>query len=178
MLDEEQDEQAPQEDRVHMEDVDGEDPLGLRGEELRPGAAGPLGHRIDPGPLQDLPDGGSADTPIRRTRGPGAAPLPAQHGTWGDQQPQRRTAKPTQQLEQGCEHRAVPAAEGGLWAAALQDGQLLPEHQYPDILGRRGPRQQAQPAQQQAAESADQTERHDSRTCADALTSPFDPITS
>ncbi|MFE7393749.1 hypothetical protein [Streptomyces sp. NPDC057582] len=83
-----------------------------------------------------------------------------------------------QQSEQGCEHRSVPAAEGGLGTAALQDGQLVPEHQYLDILGRGGPRQQAQPAEHQARESVDQTERHDSQACADGVTSAFDVITS
>jgi len=97
---------------------------------------------------------------------------------WGDQQLQRRTVTLAQEAEQGCEHRAVPAAEGGLGVAALQDGQLVPEHQYLDVLGRGGPRQQAQPAEQQAAGSVDQTGRHDSPACADGLTSAFDVITS
>ncbi|MER5917088.1 hypothetical protein ABT124_43770 [Streptomyces sp. NPDC001982] len=79
---------------------------------------------------------------------------------------------------QGCEHRAVTAAEGGLGAAALQDGQLVAQYQYLDVLGRGGPRQQAQPAEQQAAESVDQTERHDFQACVDGLTSAFDVITS
>lgn len=45
-------------------------------------------------------------------------------------------------LEQGCDHGAVPAGEDGLGTAALQDGQLVPEHQYLDVLGRGGADQQ------------------------------------
>jgi hypothetical protein len=47
--DEEQDEQPPQEDGVRVEDIDGEDSLGLGGEERRPGAVGTLGRRVDVG---------------------------------------------------------------------------------------------------------------------------------
>ncbi|WP_326793570.1 hypothetical protein OHA79_46765 (plasmid) [Streptomyces sp. NBC_00841] len=75
-----------------------------------------------------------------------------------------------QQAEQGREYRAVSAGEGWLGVAALQDGQLVPEHQYLDILGRGGAGQQAQPAEQKTAESVDQTERHDAQPCADGLT--------
>ncbi|MFF4692224.1 hypothetical protein [Streptomyces sp. NPDC001307] len=103
--------------------------------------------------------------------------MPAQHGTWGDQQLQPRSATLAQEAEQGCEHRAVSAAGSG-FVAALQDGQLVPEHQYLDVLGRGGPRQQSQPAEQQAAESVDQTERRDFQACADGLTSAFDVMTS
>ncbi|MFF3469198.1 hypothetical protein [Streptomyces sp. NPDC002619] len=83
-----------------------------------------------------------------------------------------------QEPEQGCEHCTVPAGENGLGAAALQDGQLVPEHQYLDILGRAGAGRQAQPAEQEAAESVDQTERHAFRACVGGLTSTFDVITS
>ncbi|MEV6056659.1 hypothetical protein [Streptomyces sp. NPDC052107] len=83
-----------------------------------------------------------------------------------------------QQPEQGGEHRAVPAGEGWLEAAALQDGQLVPEHQYLGILGRRRAGQQAQPAEQEAAESVDQTERHASQACAGGLANTFDAIPS
>ncbi|MEU6572620.1 hypothetical protein [Streptomyces sp. NPDC046805] len=82
-----------------------------------------------------------------------------------------------QESEQGGEHGVVPAGEGGLGAAVLQDGQLLPEYKYLDFLGRGGAGQQAQPAGQEAAESVGQTERHDSQACADGLTSAFDVIT-
>ncbi|GAA3814506.1 hypothetical protein ACFQ0G_12850 [Streptomyces chiangmaiensis] len=82
-----------------------------------------------------------------------------------------------QESEQGCEQGAVPAGEGGLGAAALQDDQLLPEYKYLDILGRGGAGQQAQPAEQEAAESVGQTERHDSQACAAGLTSAFHVIT-
>jgi hypothetical protein len=38
-----------------MGEVDREDRVGLRGQELSPGRAGPAGSGIDPGGLQDLP---------------------------------------------------------------------------------------------------------------------------
>lgn len=78
------------------------------------------------------------------------------------------------QPKQGGEHRTVPAGEGGLGAAALQDGQLVPESQYLDILSRGGVGRQAQPAEQEAAESVDQTERHASRACADGFANTHD----
>ncbi|GAA3814514.1 hypothetical protein GCM10022206_61200 [Streptomyces chiangmaiensis] len=65
VLDEEQDEQTPREHRVHVEDVNGEDARGLGLEEPGPGAAGPLGRRVDPGVLQDLPNGGGGDLPAQ-----------------------------------------------------------------------------------------------------------------
>lgn len=96
---------------------------------------------------------------------------------WSDQQLHRRTVTLAQQPRQGGEHRTVPAGEGGLGVAALQDGQLVPEHQYLDILGRGGVGQQAQPAEQEAAESVDQTERHASQVCADGLANTHDVST-
>lgn len=63
VLDEERDEQAPQEDRVDVEDVDGEDARGLGLEELRPGSVGALRCWIDPCLLQDLPNGGGGVLP-------------------------------------------------------------------------------------------------------------------
>lgn len=47
---------------------------------------------------------------------------------------------------------------------------------YLDILGHEGAGQQAQPAEQEAAESGGHMERHDSQACADGLTSTFDVI--
>ncbi|MFD4709165.1 hypothetical protein ACFWN5_05615 [Streptomyces sp. NPDC058430] len=63
VLDEEQDEKMPQENRIHVEDIDGKDPFGLGRQELGPGAVGAPGRRVDVGPLQDLPDGGDGDLP-------------------------------------------------------------------------------------------------------------------
>ncbi|GGJ60039.1 hypothetical protein GCM10010121_083340 [Streptomyces brasiliensis] len=83
-----------------------------------------------------------------------------------------------QQSEQDGEHGAVPAGEGWLGTAALQDGQLVPEHRYLDILGRGGGSQQAQPAEQEAAESVDQTERHAFQASADGLANTLEVITS
>jgi hypothetical protein len=43
MLDHDQDVEAAQEDRIDVGNVDGEDRVGLRGEEPSPGRSGPLG---------------------------------------------------------------------------------------------------------------------------------------
>jgi hypothetical protein len=55
VLDHHQDIQAAQEDRVDVGEIDGEDRMGLRGEELAPGRAGPLRGGIDACGLEDLP---------------------------------------------------------------------------------------------------------------------------
>ena len=47
--------EAAQEDGVDVGEVDREDCLGLRGEELTPARPGPVRGGIDPGDLQDLP---------------------------------------------------------------------------------------------------------------------------
>ena len=56
VLDHEENVEAAQEDRVDVGEVDGEDGVGLRGEELAPGRACPSGRGIEPGVLQDRPD--------------------------------------------------------------------------------------------------------------------------
>ena len=55
MLDHDQDVEAVQEDGVDVGEVDGEDRVRLRGQELSLGRSGPLGCGIDSGDLQDLP---------------------------------------------------------------------------------------------------------------------------
>ena len=57
-LDHHQDVEAAQEDGVDVGEVDREDRVGLRGEELSPGRAGPRGAGSMPGGLEDRPDGG------------------------------------------------------------------------------------------------------------------------
>jgi hypothetical protein len=47
--------EAAQEDGVDVGEVDREDRLGLRGQELAPGRSGPARSGIDSGGLQDLP---------------------------------------------------------------------------------------------------------------------------
>src|SRR3954452_7398743 len=47
--------EAAQEDGVDVGEVDGEDRVGLRGQELSPGRSGPARSRIDAGALEDLP---------------------------------------------------------------------------------------------------------------------------
>jgi hypothetical protein len=44
-----------------VHEVGCEDATGLRGQELSPGRAGPAGHRIDPGVMQDPPHRGGRD---------------------------------------------------------------------------------------------------------------------
>ena len=61
VLDHHQDVEAAQKDGVDVGEVDREDRVGLRGEELSPGRSGPLRGRVDAGGLQDCPDGGGGD---------------------------------------------------------------------------------------------------------------------
>jgi hypothetical protein len=49
MFDHDQDVETAQEDGVDVGEVDGEDRVGLRGQELAPGRSGPLGCGIDSG---------------------------------------------------------------------------------------------------------------------------------
>jgi hypothetical protein len=57
VFDHEQDVEAAQEDGVDVGEVDGEDGVGLCGQELSPGRTGPAGRGIESGVLQDRPDG-------------------------------------------------------------------------------------------------------------------------
>jgi hypothetical protein len=57
VLDDDEDVEAAQEHGVDVGEVDGEDGVGLRGQELSPGRSGPPGRGIEAGVLQDLPDG-------------------------------------------------------------------------------------------------------------------------
>jgi len=61
VLDDEEDVEAPQEHGVDVGEVDGEDRVGLRGQELAPGRPGPPGRGIEPGVLHDSPHGRSGD---------------------------------------------------------------------------------------------------------------------
>jgi hypothetical protein len=61
MLEECQRVQSPAGDRVHVEEVCGDDPLGLGGEELTPTRAGAARGWVDACRVQDLPDRGGRD---------------------------------------------------------------------------------------------------------------------
>jgi len=61
VLDDDQRVQAPQEHGIHVHEAGGDDAASLGGEELLPCRARPAGRGIDPGVVQDLPDGGSRD---------------------------------------------------------------------------------------------------------------------
>src|SRR3954468_11251554 len=58
------------EDRVDGGDVDGEDCLGLRGDELSPGGPGASRGGIEAGVLEDRPDGGRGDPMAEATSSP------------------------------------------------------------------------------------------------------------
>jgi hypothetical protein len=55
VLDDDQGIESSQSDRVHVHEIDGEDALGLGGEELLPCRARTGRRRVDPGRVQDLP---------------------------------------------------------------------------------------------------------------------------
>jgi hypothetical protein len=61
VLDHDQDVEAAQEDGVDVGEVDREDRVGLRAQELAPGRSGPLRSGIDASGLQELPDRGRSD---------------------------------------------------------------------------------------------------------------------
>jgi hypothetical protein len=61
VFDHDQDVEAAQEHGVDVGEIDREDGVGLRGEELAPGRTGPAGRGIESGVLQDLPYGGGGD---------------------------------------------------------------------------------------------------------------------
>ena len=90
VLDHHEDVEAAQEDGVDVGEVDREDRVGLRGEELSPGRAGPSRGGVEAGGLEDRPDGGGGDlvaeadqlaldaavAPAWDSPGPSAAPAP------------------------------------------------------------------------------------------------------
>jgi hypothetical protein len=57
VLDHDQDVEAAEEDGVDVGEIDREDRVGLNGEELTPGRAGPQRGGIYASGLKDLPDG-------------------------------------------------------------------------------------------------------------------------
>jgi hypothetical protein len=61
VLDDEERVEPAQRDRVEVEQIAGEDRLGLRMKELRPGRSGSPRRRVDSGGVQDSPHGGGAD---------------------------------------------------------------------------------------------------------------------
>ena len=134
MLDDDQRVEAPQQHRVHVDEVDRENAAGLRGQELLPGRTSMAGCRVDPGSMQDLPHRGGCDrvaeldefalhTPVppprivrrhadhepadRGYRGRSSGTPPVRVVPFACDQP----PVPGQQRRRGhCEHLAPPAA--------------------------------------------------------------------
>jgi hypothetical protein len=61
MLDEHQDVDTPSDDRIRVQKIAGDDPLGLRAEELPPRRAGAARRRVKVSGVKNLPDGGCRD---------------------------------------------------------------------------------------------------------------------
>ena len=70
VLDDDEDVEAAQERGVDVGEVDGEDGVGLRGQELFPGRAGPQGSGVNARGLKDLPDSGGGDLVTSPTSSP------------------------------------------------------------------------------------------------------------
>ena len=84
--------------------------------------------------------------------------MPTQHGPWGDQ-PVRPQAS-GQEPDQRREDRAVGPVQAWRGLGAAQHGNFLPQHEQLDILGRRRPAQQDQPAAKPDENQVKQAERH------------------
>jgi hypothetical protein len=67
---------APAERGVEVEEVRRDDALGLGGEELAPGGAGPAGRGADAGGVEDLPYGAGGDRMAEASRFPLDAAVP------------------------------------------------------------------------------------------------------
>jgi hypothetical protein len=89
VFDDEERVEPVQGDRVEVEQVAGQDCLGLRAEELRPGWSGAPRGGIDPGRVQDLPDGGGADSVAKSGEFAVDAPIPPGRILGGQAQDQR-----------------------------------------------------------------------------------------
>jgi hypothetical protein len=61
MFEEHQDIKAVAQGGVDVEEINGDEGVGLEGQELSPGWAAAAGCWVDAGPLEDVPDGGGAD---------------------------------------------------------------------------------------------------------------------
>jgi hypothetical protein len=61
VLDDDQGIHPPQQDRVDVHEVGGQDAAGLGGQELLPGLSCPAGGRVESGVVEDLPDRGGRD---------------------------------------------------------------------------------------------------------------------
>ena len=129
-LHDEQDVDPLEADRVDVQEVAGQNPFGLRGEELGPGWSGPSGCGIDAGGVEDLPHRAGAnpvaqpdqlamDAPVAPGRVLRREPQHQRADLRGDARPARPTtgirpapsdqvAVPTQQRGRGDEERRPP----------------------------------------------------------------------
>ena len=62
--------------------------------------------------------------------------------------------------DQRGENGAAGPVQPGLGLGAAQHGNLVPQHEQFDVLGRGGPAEQEQPAAEPGEDQAEQTERH------------------
>jgi len=66
VLDQDQRVDPLEQDGVYVDEVEREDPVSLRGQELAPGRAGSARSGVDSRVVEDLPDGGGGDRVVRR----------------------------------------------------------------------------------------------------------------
>jgi hypothetical protein len=72
------------------------------------------------------------------------APVPSQDGAWCHQSVLAQ--QPGEPARQRGEHRAIGPLQPRARIGPAQHGDLVPQHQQFDVLGRRGPAEQSQPA--------------------------------
>jgi hypothetical protein len=116
---------------------------------------------LDGEPLNERGDLGAdrrLSRPVRAGPLPGdQAPVPSKDGA-GRDQPVHPSGG--QEPGQGGEDSAVGPVQPGPGMGAAQHGDLVPQHQQLDVLGRRGPAGQDQPAAEPDEDQVEQTERH------------------
>jgi hypothetical protein len=126
VLDRHQDVEAAQEDGVDLGEVDREDRVGLRGEELSPGRAGGSRGGVETGTLEDRPDGGGGD-PVAE-----ADELALDgESAWGAVAGFRRLRFPRPLSEPDVRLSPHPAlhrtyAAGSMFSVGQADGMLVP----------------------------------------------------
>ena len=107
----------------------------------------------------DLSGDRRAARPVRVSPLPGnQAAVPAKHGLWCNQ-PVRPQAS-GQEPDQHGEDRAVSPVQAWPGMGTAQHRNLVPQHEQLDVLGRRRPAEQDQPAAKPGEGQVEQAERH------------------